>query len=382
MSSHVIPPIGPSRHGTRCAVVATLLAVLAVSACGEDSGTTAEVEEDASGALIIDGEEIADGDLWAAAQEQGGFTMYTGQSEPQEAALVEAFQEQTGLSVDLTHIPTGRLFERIQSEHAAGVSQADVIRHTDRTLWHSHADEGVLQPYCPSHLDEVVNQELLEESCLFVPTIQSIYAIGYNSALIQPEEAPQSWTDLLNSEWAGSVGLTHIGVGGSAWARDLFLRDTHGQQYWQDLAGQSPYIAGSGSVITQELARGEIEVGMVLPGTQALAQEGGAPVATVVPSDGVPSYIEWAGIAAGAQNLEAAQVFMNWTMSLAGQTVITEEIGAYSVREDAPPPVWNGENQPPIEELDFVFPETTDAYVTDRKAGQDEWFTIFGYQPS
>ncbi|TDE13488.1 ABC transporter substrate-binding protein [Jiangella asiatica] len=382
MPRRAIPPVRQSRRGVCSALLAGLLAVLVTAACGADSGTTAEVEEDASGALIIDSEEIADGELWAAAQDQGGFTMYTGQSEPQEAALVEAFQDQTGLSVDLTHIPTGRLFERIQSEHAAGVSQADVIRHTDRTLWRSHADEGVLQPYCPLFLDEVVNQELLEENCMFTPTIQSIYAIGYNSALIQPDDAPQSWTDLLDPRWEDSVGLTHIGVGGSAWGRDLFLRDTHGVEYWENLADQSPYIAGSGSVITQELARGEIEVGMVLPGTQALAQEGGAPVATVVPSDGVPSYIEWAGIAAGAENLEAAQVFMNWTMSLAGQTVVTEEIGSYSLRADAPPPTWNGEEQPPIEELDFVFPETTEAYVTDRDAAQAEWFTIFGYQPS
>ncbi len=381
MPKNRILATGNQRSPVRRAPLVGIVSIIVLTACGGDE-TDVQVEEDESGALIIQGEQIADGDLWAAAEEQGGFTMYTGQSEPQEAALVEAFQDQTGLTVEMTHIPTGRLYERIQSEHAGDVLQADVIRHTDRTLWRNHADADILQPYCPEFIDKVDNQKLVEDDCMFTPTIQSVYAIGYNSAIVEPDDAPKSWTDLLDERWEDSVGLTHIGVGGSAWGRELFLRDTHGEQYWHDLADQSPYISGSGSVVTQEMARGEIEVGMVLPGTQALAQEGGAPVATVVPSDGVPSYIEWAGIASSAENVEAAKVFMNWTMSLAGQTAIAEEIGSYGLRADAPPPTWNGEEQPSIEELDFVFPETTEDYVTERDAAQDEWFSVFGYQPS
>lgn len=381
MPKNRILATGNQRSPVRRAPLVGIVSIIVLTACGGDE-TDVQVEEDESGALIIESEQIADGDLWAAAEEQGGFTMYTGQSEPQEAALVEAFQDQTGLTVEMTHIPTGRLYERIQSEHAGDVLQADLIRHTDRTLWRNHADADILQPYCPEFIDKVDNQKLVEDDCMFTPTIQSVYAIGYNSAIVEPDDAPKSWTDLLDERWEDSVGLTHIGVGGSAWGRELFLRDTHGEQYWHDLADQSPYISGSGSVVTQEMARGEIEVGMVLPGTQALAQEGGAPVATVVPSDGVPSYIEWAGIASSAENVEAAKVFMNWTMSLAGQTAIAEEIGSYGLRADAPPPTWNGEEQPSIEELDFVFPETTEDYVTERDAAQEEWFSVFGYQPS
>ena len=45
---------------------------------------------------MIDGEQIADRQLWAAAKAEGSITLYTGYTENTEAAVLKQFKADTG----------------------------------------------------------------------------------------------------------------------------------------------------------------------------------------------------------------------------------------------------------------------------------------------
>ena len=373
--------MGLPRHPVRMAWGAALLgAALVASACsGGDvvgGGGGAKKGE----ALVLNGEQIASADLYDAAREEGGLTLYTALSTTREEAIDKAFQEQTGLSINMVRLPGGRLYSRVTSEHGAGKLQADVIRQTDRELADKYQEAGVWKPYCPPHVDDFP-ADLKEPECNFWASQTPFYAIGYNTELVKESDAPSSWEDLLDPRWRGKIGLAYIGAGGSTWARDLFLRKELGLDYWKRLAAQKPRITGSAGAVTELNGRGEVEVAMVLPGTQLLAKADGAPLAVTLPEEGLPSYAQWLGMTASAKKPNAAKVFLNWSASLAGQTAVSR-VGDYPVREDAPGPKVGDVQLPPRDEVDLVTPESWPEHASKREAWMDEWLQVFGYTPT
>ena len=80
-----------------------------------------------SSGLVIDGEQIADKELWDAAVAEGGITLYTGYTENTEAALLKQFTADTGIKVNVVRLTPNRLYERISAEYGAGKLKADVM---------------------------------------------------------------------------------------------------------------------------------------------------------------------------------------------------------------------------------------------------------------
>lgn len=355
--------------------VAAIVVALGLGACG--SGPS---QAPVDGPLVIDGIEIADAETWAAAQEEGKLVLYTALAEDRENAMVDVFREQTGLQVDVVRLAGGQLYERILTEHGAGQLGADVIRQTDYSLALGEYEAGVFDPYCPPTIDEL-DESLRQDDCSFYASQTPIYAIGYNTAIISEDEAPRGWADLLDPKWKGKLGVGNIGIGGSSWARDLFLRQTFGVEYWEELAALEPRIMDGAAGVTEEMARGEVHLGMVLPGNQNLTALEGAPLALVIPNDGVPSYGQWFGLATGAKNPNAARVFINWQMSMPGQKAVAEFAGDYPVLPGAPGPLFAGEPLPSADEIELIQMETHPDFISKREQYTAEWYEMFGYTP-
>ena len=385
------------RRSVRAAALGASLSLLLVACGGGDEPAApapapapadpADPVEEECG-LELGGECIADADLWAAAQAEGGFTLYTALSELREIAIIEVFQEDTGLDVDIVRLGGGALVERILSEFGAGVLQADVIRQTDFSLATQELEAGVFEVFCPLNIDRVADDlRFGEDGCAMYASMQPTYAIAYNTALVSAEEAPKTWTDLTDPKWEGRICTVHSGSGGSTWARDLWLRDTYGVEYFEAQAALNPVILGAAGATTEVLTRGECAVAPNLPGTVSLAIEQGAPLQIVFPEDGVVAYSQWTGLSSAASNANAAKVFLNWHMSIKGQTAVAERAGDFPTVAGAPAPSVNagahGETIAPAPgDPRLVFPEALPEYVTSRDEYVGDWFRIFGFSPN
>jgi iron(III) transport system substrate-binding protein len=370
-------PVGPLAV---TAVVAAAIA-LPIAGCGGGDSTEASASNSKGGSLVLDGETVAGPALWKQAQEEGSITLYTSISPDREEAIDNVFTEQTGIDVHLIQGVGSETYQRVLSELSAGKLEADVIRQTDVTLAEEEQEKGVWAEYCPAAESELP-KAAIGEKCRYWAPIQDVYAIAYNTELVDEKEAPKSWDDLLDPKWKGKIGLPYIGAGGSTWARDLFLRKTKGLDYWEKLAAQDPVLSDQVSTTTDQLVQGQVEVAMDVPPTAGALMKEGAPLAVVMPSDGAPSYAAWTGMAAEASNPAAAKVFLNWNASKAGQKAIAEVAGDYPVRPGTPPPtIGEGETLPALEEAKVAFPEQWPEYVSKRDPYNSEWLKIFNYSP-
>lgn len=354
--------------------VTTVLAACTPPPAAPDLTSAAEsISRDS--ALVIDGEQIADPDLWAAAQRDGQITLYSGWTADSEAALLDQFEADTGLDVKLIRLTPNRLYERIVAEFGAEKFNADVVRISDAGFVGGLSRRGVFQPYTPPTATNL-RPDVVFDNGSYHRTFNPIYTFGYNTALVDPAEAPTSWGDLLQDRWSGKLGIAQAGAGGSALALTRFQRDVLGDEYLHEYAGETRVFDSLGAEL-DSLARGEIDAGTVVVSSVNIAANENAPVTFVVPEEGVTAYDYYTGVASTATHLSAAKVFLNWNLSRRGQNVL-RDIGEYSVRQDVPAPNVRGIQLPDFDDprVHRITPGEATAWS---EQDQRAWNAIFGY---
>jgi iron(III) transport system substrate-binding protein len=356
------------------------IAVAAVPACSPPPQAPSLAQSAASitepgGALVIDGEQIADPDLWAQATSEGTITLYSGYTQDTESEVLEQFEADTGIDVKLVRLTSNRLYERLTAEYSTGRLDADVIRISDPGFVRGLAERGLFQPYLPGTANNLQDDVSFDDNRYF-RTFNPIYTFGYNRAVVDDTDAPTSWNSLLEDRWDDKLGIAQAGSGGSALALTRFQRDVLGDDYLRRYSSEARVFDSIGAQL-DALARGEINAGTVVVSSVNIANNENAPVDFVVPDEGVTSYDYYTGVADTARNLAAAQVFMNWNLSTRGQRVFTD-LGEYSVRTDVDPPNILGVQLP-----DFTDPKvhriTQEESTTHSAEDQAAWNSIFGY---
>jgi len=363
----------------RRAGIALATVLCLATACGGGGGDSgAAVQQD--GTLSVDGEVIASADLFAAAQKEGTVNVYTSLNQVTNEAVAEAFKKDTGLTVEGIVTPTGRLFERIQSEAGSGALPADVIGMPDESLFSTLVDSNMFVPHRVPNDADIPSQYKFSDGLYYAlnsaPTV-----IAYNTGVIDQADVPTKWADLPA---AGTdekrIGMVHASQGAGGWGLALFMRQTLGDDYWGKLAAAKPVLESSVGSLAEKLGRGEVAIAAARPPEVAGLQEQGAPVEFLWPEDGTPMFNFYLAQVAKGKHPNAAQVYINWSLSKRGQSVLATEGGDYPVNPKAALPVINGKELPPLESVHPVIADSKD-WVGLRDQWIAEWNDVFGYRP-
>jgi iron(III) transport system substrate-binding protein len=147
--------------------------------------------------------------------------------------------------------------------------------------------------------------------------------------------------------------------------------------YWRKLAATNPLLDNSTGSLTEKLARGEIAVAAARPPEVAEAQQDGAPIKLIWPTDGTPIHGAYMGVTQKAPHPSAARLYLNWVMSKRGQTVQAVNGGDYPVRSGVESPLLNDQPAPKIDEIkpNFV-PEQVS--IDNRDSWVAQWNQVFG----
>lgn len=253
---------------------------LGLTACASGGGS-ASADGDGE-ALVIDGETIASAELYAAAQEEGQFVLYDSYPEEQNRAMLEVFTEDTGIEVELVRAVTSQLYERAVAESGAGRGVADVLGLNDLTLMNEVAERGILAEYESPMALEALEEGQYDPEHRWYTGSQVTLAVAFNEKLVDEKDVPKSWDDLLDPKWEGKIGVTPVSVGGSAYSTYHMMRELGGEEYWEQLAGNSPKMYQSVVPLTQDLVRGEIALGISGPSVVSSQRAAGAPVNSVL----------------------------------------------------------------------------------------------------
>jgi iron(III) transport system substrate-binding protein len=354
-------------------VLAAAAAVAAVAAgCGASApGSTASATAPKAGsALVLDGQTVASAKLLAAARKEGTLTLYTAMSTKSVTSDTETFTKDTGVKVNFVYLAGNELNQRILTELQAHKLGADVIQQTSYTLVESDAQQGVFKPYCFSTLSDIPAQ-YRQSDCSFFADQLNISVPAYNTQLVKASQVPTTWQDILKSTWKGQIGLADTGES-SLYGLPYFWRKSFGISYWNSLAGQDIHFYDTGQAAQDAVNSGQLKMLFVPVNVSLPAEQSGAPIQVVIPADGVLAFGFYSGLASEAKHPAAAELYLQWLASKAGQTEAAA-IGNWPAMNGMAGPKFAGKQLPTLAQLKPVLAEKQADYGTLRATWLPQW---------
>jgi iron(III) transport system substrate-binding protein len=277
--------------------------------------------------------------------------VYNGRSHYGDEQAYAAFEEQTGLDVELRGGTAPELFERLRREGEA--TDADLLVTTDlANLWRAK-EAGLLEPV---ELDS--NVELRDSDGAWWG-ISTRLRVPMRSTERVEEGAITGYADLAEPEFRGRVCLrTSNNEYNQSWVADRIAK--HGEAETEELLtsimANDPQILGSDVDVLEAIAAGDCDVGLTNHYYLAreLKEDPDFPVTPAWPEEGgAHANVSGVGLVKGAGEQRANAVrLMEFLTAREAQELIVEN-GEFAADPDVPPAEhisdWAGVELDPID---------------------------------
>jgi iron(III) transport system substrate-binding protein len=249
--------------------------------------------------------------------------------------------------------PTGRVLARVGAELQAGNLSFDVLHVANLAAFLTMARSGQLQPYHSPELAAFPDDAHGGDLWTTARVIGVIMA--YNKNVLAPEKAPKAWADMLKPEFKGRKLIIQDSAAGTAFNQMYILEKLLGADFMRKWGEQQPVIVATSAQLIDLLVRGEALVGATVDHFRAFEPDAvKAGIVGIYPSEGMPLALAPVAILKGAPHPNAARLFIDFTLSQEGNTLLARDIFAvYSSRKDVKPP----EGQRPLDETKPLLPK-------------------------
>ena len=248
-------------------------------------------------------------------------TFYTAGPGGLSDALAEAFQAETGITVNVFQGTTGQVMARLEAEEAN--PQADVVVSAS---WGSAVDmheRGLLMEYSSPNAENV--PDFLKHSHYVAQGISAL-AIAWNTQSGTPR--PSEWTDLASEDYRDLVTMPDPAQSGSAFDLIAGLETAMGDEAWEllgALADNGMIVPGPNAAALNPVLQGAAAAvfGAVdyISYSRAAAGES---VEVIVPESGTVIAPRPMFILESTSNADAAKAFVDFVLSDAGQALVAE----------------------------------------------------------
>lgn len=147
------------------------------------------------------------------------------------------------------------------------------------------------------------------------------YVVVYNRNLVPADAVPRNWEDLLNPRWQGRVGAWLISHPFAQLAKAW--NEQRAVEYTERFARLNPMLFRSTFTLAQQIAAGELPIGLGLYHATQPVIARGAPVEMVALEPTVTTSI-WTAIARNAPNPNSARLFVAWLLTPEGALAYEE----------------------------------------------------------
>jgi iron(III) transport system substrate-binding protein len=249
--------------------------------------------------------------LIEAARKEGKVVYYTSIDLPLAEKIAKSFETKyPGIAVRVERTGAERVFQRIAQEYGSRIYAVDAVNSSDAAHFITWKRDGILAPFVPADVAQYYPAAHKDPDGQFASFRVGLSAIGYNTNLVKPEDAPKSFADLLDPKWIGKIVKAHPGYSGTIMTATYQIVRELGWPYLEKLARQKIMQVQSASDPPKKLALGERAV-MADGNEYNLFQikEAGGPVEIVYPTEGTPMIVGPNGIFTNAPNPNAARLF-------------------------------------------------------------------------
>ena len=284
--------------------------------------------------------------------------------------LVDEFETQTGISVEVVAAGTGELLKRVESEQ--GNPLGDIFWGGSISTMKPSKD--LFEDYQSVNEDAVYDDmKNVEGSLTRFTNIPSVIMV--NTDLIGDIKI-EGYEDLLNPELKGKIAHCDPSKSSSSYEHLINILYAMGngnpedgwdyvEKLCENLDGK--LLSGS-SAVYKGVADGEYTVGLTFEEGGAKYVADGAPVKLVYMKEGVISKPDGVYIIKDAKNMENAKKFIDFVTGKDAQTIIIEKLNRRSVRKDVPAP--NGLEK--LENINLI--KDDEELVVEKK---QEWLDKF-----
>jgi iron(III) transport system substrate-binding protein len=309
------------------ATVPALLAALALAGCGGDGA--------------------------GSAGERTTLTIYSGREETIVGPLLERFEQETGIRLQVRYGDSAELAATIAEE--GDRSPADVFFSQEPGSLGSLEDRGLLAPL-PARVLERVDPRFRDPDGHWVGTSGRVRVIVYNTDRLAEREVPDTVFALTDPAWRGRIGLAPTNASFQAFVTAMRLSegDARTRGWLEDVRANRPRLYAKNMPVVEAVAAGEVEVGLVNHYYLALAraERPDLPVANRFLRPGDPGAlvsVAGAAVLASSGAREAAARFVGFLLSDESQRFYAEELpqGEYPLVGGVAP----AEGLPPLDEV-------------------------------
>jgi iron(III) transport system substrate-binding protein len=248
-------------------------------------------------------------------------------------AFAEEFEKQNpGAKVEVISGGSGELLTRIKAERAN--PRGDVLVGPDADVFDAAID--LFEAY-QSKEKGAFDKAAVHSEGKYYGFSTNFQAFIVNTKMMPLDRAPKSWADLAKPEFKGKILMANPAQSGSAYSQMqqiLMLYD------WDMMAKiiQNTTFVPSSKLAFQNVAKGEIAVGLTSEFNILAAKLEGNPVEAVYPSDGTALIIDANGIIKGGPNPENARKFLDFISSAKAHAILVDLDKRRSARLDVAPP--------------------------------------------
>lgn len=235
--------------------------------------------------------------------------------------MANAFEEETGIKVNMTRKSSGETFAQIKAESSN--PKGDIWWGGTGDPHLQAAEEGLSEVYESSLRGELHDWAISQAESGGNATI-GIYSgalgYGYNEDVLKANDLPEPacWKDLLKPEYKGHVQMANPNSSGTAYTTLATIVQLFGEEegfeFMKGLHKNINQYTKSGSAPIKAAARGETTIGIVFMHDAVKQAASGFPIKVVAPCEGTGYEIGGMSIIKGARNTENAKKFYDWAL--------------------------------------------------------------------
>ncbi len=256
-----------------------------------------------------------------AAARAENVTLYCSADEVWCQLMKTAFEEKTGITVDMTRKSSGETFAQVKAESANPKGDIWWAGTGDPHL--QAAEEGLTEEYVSPMRDQLHDWAIKQAEASGNKTV-GVYSgalgFGYNKDLLEKNglPVPACWADLTKPEYKGHIQIANPNSSGTAYTMlatmvQLFGEDK-GFEYMKALHKNVNQYTKSGSAPIKAAGLGETTIGIVFMHDAVAQTVAGFPIVTVAPCEGTGYEIGSMSLIKGARNADAAKKFYDWAL--------------------------------------------------------------------
>lgn len=276
------------------------------------------------------------------ARQGGSLTVYSGRSEDLVAPIIERFEAESGVDVEVRYAGSTELAATLVEEGDA--SPADVFFAQDPASLGTVALAGLLDRL-PDDVLGLVPARFADDGGRWVGTSARSRVVVYDPTKIAPDELPTSEDGFTDPVWRGRVALAPTNASFLAFVSAKILLDGEAAaRAWLDgmVANDAPTFE-SNSPIVAAVDDGQVDAGLVNHYYLLQRRAENAEVMAEnhffsAPSAGSLVMPAGVGILATADDRVAAEAFVEFLLSEESQRFFAEETYEYPVVDGVEPP--------------------------------------------